>query len=132
MKCVACGAPLDDDIDLCDECFRVMPVDEMVSASDINDIRNRFVVHRGTGTYMAESETEIFDLDQWASDSGYTRLSHDLYVHDESGFEWSTEALIGYWLDVTTTVRSMLYSDHHAYSPGCHCQECLTERQAMS
>jgi NMD protein affecting ribosome stability and mRNA decay len=39
MKCVACGAPLDDDIDLCDECFRVMPVDEMVSASEINDIR---------------------------------------------------------------------------------------------
>ena len=26
----------------------------------------------------------------------------------------------------------MVDPDDHAYSPGCHCQECLTERQAMS
>ena len=26
----------------------------------------------------------------------------------------------------------MVDPDDHAYSPGCHCQECVTERQAMS
>ena len=28
-------------------------------------------------------------------------------------------------------VMYMVDPDDHAYSPGCHCQECLTERQAM-
>ena len=98
MKCVACGAPLDDDIDLCDECFRVMPVDEMVSASDINDIRNRFVVHRGTGTYMAESETEIVDLDEWADRMGFTKVSDDLYTRDGRRREYNVDDLMSYYL----------------------------------
>jgi len=37
--CEACDAPLDYDMSLCDECFRVMPVDEMVSVSDIRELR---------------------------------------------------------------------------------------------
>lgn len=38
MKCLACDAPLDDDIDLCDECFRVMPMDRMMSPSEIRQL----------------------------------------------------------------------------------------------
>ena len=37
--CEACDAPLDYDMSLCDECFRVMPVDRMVSVSDIRELR---------------------------------------------------------------------------------------------
>ena len=99
--CEACDAPLDDNFSLCDECFRVMPVDRMVSVSDIRKLRNRYIVHRGTGTYILERETEIVDLDAWATDSGFTRMSDDLYVSDETGHEWSDESLMAYMLEVT-------------------------------
>jgi len=126
MNCVACGAPLDDDIDLCDECFRVMPVDEMVSASDINDIRNRpvptWLGHEMYGEKVI-AWREFFDTtaDEWR---------YKVYTSGGSTGTVYTVTAEGY--AVSAGHLYMVDPDDHPYSPDCHCQECLTERQAMS
>jgi len=64
---------------------------------------SRYVVHPGTGTYMAEVETQVIDLGAWAADSGFTKVSDDLYVNDDTGHEYTEWDLIAYYLEVTAS-----------------------------
>ena len=103
-----------------------------------------FYVHPGTGTYMAVSESIVVDLDDWAADSDFTKVSDDLYVNDDTGHEYDADDLIRYYIEVAAPEPPVIVRerisldppgtdpDDHAYSPGCHCQECVTERRAMS
>jgi hypothetical protein len=104
-----------------------------------------FYVHPGTGTYMAVDESIVVDLDMWADRMGFTKVSDDLYMRGGSRREYNLDDLMSYYLWCRGLERISLDPpgpepdewcgtdpDDHAYSPGCHCQECLTERQAMS
>lgn len=80
-RCDACRADMEDNFSLCDPCFAIMPVDRMVSA---DRIANMWV-----------------ELDEWAADSGFTRMDDGDYENDETGDIWMREDLYVYMVEVT-------------------------------
>jgi len=84
-SCEACDAPLDHNISLCDLCFAIMPMDEMIGPDQIREMRIR--------------------LDRWAEDSGYTRLEDGDYQYDETGDIWMSHDLYAFMLEVLSMAR---------------------------
>lgn len=78
---------------------------------------NTFFVHPGTGTYMAVSESIVVDLDDWAADSGFTKLSDDLYVNDDTGHQYDADDLIRYYIEVAAPEPPVIVRERVSLDP---------------
>ena len=88
FECESCGAHLDDDESLCDECFRVLPNDVWVSVETIKYIKEKEETEMTTvGNYLDAHGYR--NVAEWALDSDYQ--------YDESTDLWTDEE--GYIID---------------------------------
>ena len=105
----------------------------------------KFYVHPGTGTYIPVDESVVVDLDTWADEIGFTKVSDDLYIRDVDRREYDLDALVAYfsWCQGLERVSldppgpdpdgwGGMDPDDHRYDPDCHCNDCASEHGGAS